>query len=70
MPQGERPEMPQGERPEMPQGERPEMPEDMTPPDNMGGMMGDNMMLGGETSTTFTIIKGGNQFSNVVPVVL
>ncbi len=56
--QGERPEIPNGERPEIPNGE---MPEGMTPPDNEGG----NMMPSGETSTTFTITKGGNQFSNV-----
>ncbi len=68
MPEGmERPEKPneeftQGERPEMPNGE---MPEGMTPPDIEGGMIGGNMMPSGETSTTFTITKGGNQFSNV-----
>jgi hypothetical protein len=68
MPEGmERPEkpngeFPQGERPEMPNGE---MPEGMTPPDNEGGMMGGNMMPNGESSITFTITKGGNQFSNV-----
>lgn len=61
-PQGERPEMPNGERPEMPNDE---MPEGMTPPDNEGGMMGGNMIPSGESSTTFTITKGGNQFSNV-----
>ncbi|MBQ6816239.1 MAG: hypothetical protein IJP26_03295, partial [Clostridia bacterium] len=55
-------EFPQGERPEMPNGE---MPEGMTPPDNEGGMMGGNMIPSGETSTTFAIAKGGNQFSNV-----
>ena len=68
MPEGmERPEkpngeFPQGERPEMPNGE---MPEGMTPPDNEGGMMGGNMIPSGEPSITFTITKGGNQFSNV-----
>ena len=68
MPEGmERPEkpngeFPQGERPEMPNGE---MPEGMTPPDNEGGMMGGNMIPSGESSITFTITKGGNQFSNV-----
>lgn len=75
-PNGERPqmpngEMPQGERPEPPNGEMPEMPEgmeNMTPPDNMGGMMGGNVMTNGETSTTFSIEKGGNQFANVCPV--
>ena len=55
-------EFPQGERPEMPNGE---MPEGMTPPDNEGGMMGGNMIPSGESSITFTITKGGNQFSNV-----
>lgn len=71
MPEGmERPEkpngeFPQGERPQMPNGERPEMPEGMTPPDNESGKIGGNMMPNAETSTTFTITKGGNQFSNV-----
>lgn len=60
-------------RPEMPNGEAPEPPEgmeNMTPPDKMGGemgMMGNNMM-GGNNSTTFTIVDGGNQFSNVSPI--
>lgn len=72
-----RPESPNGERPQMPngemqqQGERPEMPEgmeNMTPPDNMGGMPGGNMIPRGETSITFTIEKGGNQFAYVSPV--
>ena len=75
MPEGmERPERPNGERPQMPEGftppekpdgERPEMPEGMeniTPPNDMGGMMPT-----GEASTTFTIVKGGNQFANVSP---
>ena len=61
-PQEERPEMPNGERPEMPDGER---PEGMTPPVNEGGMIGGNRMPIGETSTTFAITKGGNQFLNV-----
>ncbi len=81
MPNGERPEMPEGmEWPEMPNGERPEMPEGMerpeppegmefpegmTPPNNKDGMMGENRQPTGETSTTFTIAKGGNQFFNV-----
>lgn len=62
-PNGERPEMPNGE---MPQGQRPEMPkgeENMTPPNNTGG----NTMPNGETTTTFTIVKGANQFANVGP---
>ena len=79
MPHGERPEKPNGERPPMPNGEmpkserlkmhngeRPELPEGMeniTPPDNMSPMD-----LDGETSTTFTIKKGGNQFANISPV--
>ena len=63
-PQEERPEMPNGERPEMPDGER---PEGMTPPDNEGGMIGGNRMPIGETSTAFTITKGGNRFMNVGP---
>jgi len=79
---GERPEMPEGEMPEgnppeMPEGEMPEgnppempegeMPEGMTPPENGDGMSGGNMMQGAESSTTFTITKGGNQFMNVSP---
>ena len=71
MQNGERPQMPEGENPEgftppdMQNGERPQMPEgmeNMTPPSGMG-----EMMPIGETSTTFTIIKGGNQFANVFP---
>ena len=69
LPEGmERPDKPKGEHPpmpggEIPKGERPEMPEgmgNMTPPDNMRPMK-----FEGETSTTFTIKKGGNQFVNV-----
>ena len=69
LPEGiERPDKPNGEQPpmpggEIPKGERPEMPEgmgNMTPPDNMRPMK-----FEGETSTTFTIKKGGNQFVNV-----
>lgn len=75
-PQGERPEKPDGEQPEMPNGEMPgapngqppEMSEGMTPPANGGGMMGGNMIPSGESSITFTITKGGNQFSNVAQV--
>ena len=66
----ERPEPPSGERPQMPNGERPEMPEgieNMTPPDNVGGMMGGNKMTNGEMSTTFILATGGNQFVNVSP---
>ena len=66
-PNGEPSRMPNGEPPEMPDGERPEMPEGMTPPNDMGGMMGGNMMQNGEVSATFTIVKGGNQFTNVSP---
>ena len=76
-PQGQRPgipdgETPQGQRPGMPSGEAPngnppDMPEGMIPSEKPGGMMGGNMMPGGETSTTFTIAKGGNQFANVGP---
>ena len=60
-------------RPEMPNGKAPEIPEDMenmTPPNGIGGgkgMMG-GLMGNGETSTTFTIVKGANQFANVSPV--
>lgn len=65
--------MPEGEFPQMPNGEAPEIPEgmeNMMPPNNMGGGMGmGNMMMGsGEASTTFTIVEGGNQFSNVSPI--
>ena len=63
------PENINGERPQMPNGEIPQMPEgmeDMSRPENMGGMIG-NFMPNGENSTTFTIAKGGNQFSNVAP---
>ena len=53
-------------------GKMPEGMENMTPPNGMGGMMGGfgmgNMMNGGTNSPTFTIVKGGNQFSNVSPV--
>jgi hypothetical protein len=71
-PNGEPPEMPNGEisngeHPQNPGSERPEMPEGMTPPDNIGGMMGGNMMPSGEASTTFMIVKSGNQFTNVSP---
>ena len=70
IPQGERPEMPEGfTPPEMQNGERPDMPkgaENMTPPDNMDGAMG-GFISNGETSTVFTIVKGGNQFVNVGP---
>ena len=66
----ERPEMPGDmERPEMPGDiERPEMPEGMTPPDNEGGMMGANMIPRGENLSTFKIVKGENQFSNICPM--
>ena len=83
MPQGQRPEMPDGEKPDDANsgwsvGEIPVMPDGMTPPEmpegeqpqmpgGWGGMMGGNWMPGGETSTTFTITEGGNQFVNVSP---
>ena len=63
----DRPEMPNGTPPEMPTGERPEQFQGGTPPENGGGMLGGNMMTNGETSTTFTITKGGNQFVNIGP---
>ena len=66
-PNGEPSPMPNSEPPEMPDGERPEIPEGMTPPNDMGGMMGGNRMPNGEASATFTMIKGGNQFVNVSP---
>ena len=78
---GERPEgdFPDGERPEgerkeweRPEGEMPEISGEMTPPDGNGGMMGGmpggNTVPGGETSQTFTIVKGGNQFLGVAPI--
>jgi len=64
MQNGEPPQMPDGE---MPNGEPPEMPDDMTPPDDMGGMIGGNRIPAGEMSPLFTIGKGGNLFSNVSP---
>jgi hypothetical protein len=39
----------------------------MTPPNDMGGIMGGNMMPNGEVSATFAIVNGGNQFANVSP---
>lgn len=65
--------MPEGERPQKPDGEEfkiPEGMEDMTQPQNFAGAMGmmGGFMANGETSTTFTIVKGGNQFANVTPV--
>lgn len=70
IPEGmEPPEKPNGERPQMPngnapQGERPEGMENMPPPDAMGN----DRLPSGERSTVFTIVKGGNYFSNVAPV--
>ena len=66
-PRGEKPNMPNGAPPEFPNGEMPQMPEGMTPPENGDGMIGGNILPGGESSTTFTITEGGNQFSNVSP---
>ncbi len=76
-PEGEeRPEMPhggfpQGEIPEMPEGEVPSMPGGEMPgaPGGWGGIMGNPMQPGGETSSTFTIVQGGNRFFNVGPAV-
>ena len=51
-----------GERPELPEGMT--MPEGMTPPNGMqggGNPMGGNISVE-NASTTFTIVKGGNQF--------
>ena len=61
--QGERPQRPDGDfeggkRPEMPNGAQ---PEGFSMPEGFGGSFTSN----GEASTTFTIAKGGNQFSNV-----
>ena len=60
-------QMPNEEPPKMPDGKRPEMPEGMTPPNGMGGMMDGNKIPNDEVSTIFTIVKGGNSFSNVTP---
>ena len=68
--QGAPPEMPEGMgRPTPPDGDRPEFPNGMTPPAHEGGMMDGNRIPGGENSTTFTLTKGGNYFSNVSPAV-
>ncbi len=64
LPNGEPPEKPDGERPEPPDGEMPEIPDNVAPPDEFGG----NAMPNGTASTTFTISKGGNQFTNVSPI--
>lgn len=63
-PDGEFPQMADGEKPEKPDGEQ-QFPDGQRPqrPDGMGGMG----MINGDTSTTFTIVKGGNQFANVCP---
>ena len=66
-PDGGQPEMPNGERPEVPEGEK------QFPEGGMGGRpggMGDFSMAGGESSATFTIVKGGNQFANVAPTTI
>lgn len=66
-----------GEAPQMP--ENMEMPEDMTFPEGMenmkpqGGMQGGRNPMGGAVNTeniskTFTIVKGGNQFTVVTTV--
>lgn len=72
MPDGEFPEKPEGERPEMPNGERPEMPEGMegmTPPEDFDGGKNPFGSMGsaGESSTTFTIVKGENRFIGISP---
>lgn len=59
--------MPDGERPEKPEGEIPEGAGDMTPPNKFGG---GEFTGTGETSATFTIVKGGNQFFNISPVTI
>ncbi len=77
MPNGEIPEdftppkMPNGDRPQIPDDKIPQTPEckeDMTSPDNMSGIM-DGFMTNGANHTNFTIVKGGNRFTNVVPVI-
>ena len=66
-PEGGQPQMPNGERPEVPEGEK-QFPEGGMGgrPDGMGGFN----MTGGESSATFTIVKGGNQFANVAPTTI
>ena len=59
--------MPKGEIPKMPEGEK------QFPTGGMGGRpggMGGLNMADGESSTTFTIVKGGNQFANVAPTTI
>ncbi len=61
---GEDPKKPNKERPQKPDGEIPQMPdgaENMTPPE----FFDKNIMPNSETSTIFTIVKGGNLFSNI-----
>ena len=66
-PNGDRQNFPDGERPEMPDGQRPQRPENMTPPANPGNMKEENRIPNAETSTTFSLVKGANQFANVGP---
>ncbi len=66
---------PDGEKIEMPDGEIPKMPEEEKQfhTGGMGGRpggMGGFNMADGESSTTFTIVKGGNQFANVAPTTI
>lgn len=55
---------PGGMPPVIPGEEGPKMPGGLRPPEDP---IGGNGMPGGEPSTTFTITKGGNQFTNVAP---
>ena len=63
-PQGEPPSMPNGE---VPQGERPSMPKGEVPQGERPSMPNGEMPQG-ETSTTFTIKKDENYFTNIRPV--
>ncbi len=66
-PEGGRIELADGEIPQFPEGEK------QFPAGGMGGrpggMDGFNM-AGGESSATFTIVKGANQFANVAPTTI
>ena len=66
-PEGGRIELADGEIPQFPEGEK------QFPEGGMGGRpggMGGFNMAGGESSATFTIVKGANQFANVAPTTI
>lgn len=71
IPNGELPQMPNGQKPEKPIGEPPQIPdgmENVTPPNDKEPIFDGNMNVNAETSTTFNIKKGGNQFVNVCTI--